>query len=328
MATTTPDGIYYPISTTQIAPLETQFSTLATSVQTALTNKKQITVANAAALGALTLATYPNYTAYVSGNGTTWYNTGSKWELVNTPVVADATARDALYSGLATVSQGDTVFRNDLGCEQTYFAAYNASTNTGGRASAGWYNNQRNIGLVPIVPPTINVSGGTATANSLGLITFTGVTSISLNNVFSADYKNYRMVLTDVVGSVAGAQSVSVRFRVSGADNSTSNYYQYWTMKRLSGVLQDNSGGPSTSYALIGYDSSANNSYNWHGDINAPFANKNTTMTGLGYGTDVTSSYNVNSTILFNANTSFTGMTLFPSANALSGSVQIFGYNS
>lgn len=40
MATTSPDNIYYPTSSNQIAPLETVFSTLAASVQTAL-NAKQ-----------------------------------------------------------------------------------------------------------------------------------------------------------------------------------------------------------------------------------------------------------------------------------------------
>ncbi len=139
MATTSPDNIYYPISTTQIAPLETQFSTLATSVQTAFNAHKQITVATAAALGALTLATYPNYVAYVSGNGSLWYNTGTKWQLANEPVVASSAARDALYSGLATVTQGDIVFRNDTGWTETYYGLYNVSTNPGGVSVAGWY---------------------------------------------------------------------------------------------------------------------------------------------------------------------------------------------
>lgn len=40
MATTSPDNIYYPTSTTGVAPLETQFSTLAASVQTALNSKQ------------------------------------------------------------------------------------------------------------------------------------------------------------------------------------------------------------------------------------------------------------------------------------------------
>jgi hypothetical protein len=193
-----------------------------------------------------------------------------------------------------------------------------------GYQNAGW---SAFGGLVPIVPSSIDRSGGSHSVSNLGAVTFSGVSAISLNNVFSSAYKNYRLVVTDIVGSVAGAQALSIRFRVSGADNTTNNYYQYWTMKRLNGTLQDNTGGPGTSYALVGYDSSANNSYNWHGDINAPFSAKNTTVGGLGYGTDATSSYTVTSTVLFNANTSFTGISFFPTANALSGTVQIFGYN-
>lgn len=40
MATTTPDSIYYPTANDQIAPLETVFSTMASSMQAALTNTR------------------------------------------------------------------------------------------------------------------------------------------------------------------------------------------------------------------------------------------------------------------------------------------------
>lgn len=139
MATTTPDGIYYPTSTTQIAPLETQFSTLATSVQTALTAQKRITVADPAALDALSEATYSGYVVNVSSNGTQWFSNGTKWLLANLPDVVSSAARDALYTGSVTVNQGDTVFRDDLGYNETYFALYNVSTNPGGKTTAGWY---------------------------------------------------------------------------------------------------------------------------------------------------------------------------------------------
>lgn len=325
MATTTPDGIYYPISTTQIAPLETQFSTLATSVQTAMTNKKQITVATAAALGALTLATYPNFTAYVSGNGTTWYNNGAKWELVNTPVVADATARDALYSGLATVSQGDTVFRNDLGYEQTYFAVYNSSTNAGGRASAGWYNNQRNMGLVPIVPPTVAVSGGSATANSLGVVSFTAATSISLNNVFSSAYTNYHMILKVPTTSATG--NLSVKFRTGGVDNATGYYAQYWLMNRVGGTTQTNNGSSATGGSIVAFTTLTNRFISAAADINSPFATAGTEMYFRALGNDATGTYNNNGALIFDNTTSFDGITIYSTAN-MTGTIQILGYNA
>ena len=92
---------------------------------------------------------------------------------------ASAAARAA---ALPSPSQGMMSFLNDTGVVETYYSAWNATTNPGGKtAGAGWYATDRNDGLVNIVPPTVNFSGGSATANSLGLTSFSAVTSLSLN---------------------------------------------------------------------------------------------------------------------------------------------------
>jgi hypothetical protein len=101
MATTSPDNIRYPVSTDQIAPLETHFANLANDVQTALTTTS-------------------------TGGGVLIHK------------VASSAARDALYP---SPIQGQQVFRNDTGLMQTYYGLYNVSTNPGGRSTAGWYNN-------------------------------------------------------------------------------------------------------------------------------------------------------------------------------------------
>lgn len=51
--------------------------------------------------------------------------------------VASATERDTKFPSPV---QGNSVFRNDLGYVQTYYALYNVSTNPGGRTPAGWYD--------------------------------------------------------------------------------------------------------------------------------------------------------------------------------------------
>jgi hypothetical protein len=102
MATTSPDNIRYPVSTDQIAPLETHFANLANDVQTALTTT----------------------------------STGTSGVLIHK--VANQSGRDALYP---SPIQGQQVFRNDTGLLQTYYGLYNSATNPGGRATAGWYNN-------------------------------------------------------------------------------------------------------------------------------------------------------------------------------------------
>lgn len=239
-----------------------------------------------------------------------------------TTTVADQAARNALFPSPA---QGNSVWRNDLGFEERYYAAYNASTNPGGRTPAGWYSTQQG-GLVPITPATITRTGGSHTADR-GLITFSGaVTSISLNGVFSDAYKNYKLVVSDL-NTGTGSASLMVRLRNSGTDNSDNSYYQLWTMKRLTGTFQDNTGGPATAYSLVGFDNNTAYSWNWSGDIIAPFATKNTCFSGQGMGTDASGIYMLNSVVVHTTASSFDSITFYPSTNNMRGTIQIFGYN-
>jgi hypothetical protein len=245
MATTTPDGIYYPTSTTQIAPLETQFSTLATSVQTALTARKTMTVANPTALDALSESTYSGYVVNVSSNGTQWFSNGTKWLLANVPVVADATARDALYTGSVTVNQGDTVFRNDLGYATTYFALYNVSTNPGGRTTAGWYRENLPAGtILQVSTATITTTPSTASA-TFGAISGMSVTltprnassrfllMATVNNGTTAATGTYnyfafaRATTVIGVGTGAGTQNTGAQIYHANAGNMETTNLHY-----------------------------------------------------------------------------------------------------
>jgi hypothetical protein len=181
-------------------------------------------------------------------------------------------------------------------------------------------------GLVPISPSSVVIAGGTGSTTTAGQVTFTTATSISLNSVFSSTYRNYRLLL-NVTGTSAAVTSVSIRFRTGTTDNANSSYFQYWTIKRISGVLQDNSGGPATSFALIS-KTNANTYGSWTGDIMSPnVSTQSTTATGLGHSSDATSSYNVSNTVLFDPNTAFDGITLLSTSGNITGTVQILGYN-
>lgn len=81
MATTTPDSIYYPTATDSIAPLETVFATLASSVQTALTTTRSIKSyrwANTAARNAQA-GMARNDRGYQADNDTLYTYNGSSW---------------------------------------------------------------------------------------------------------------------------------------------------------------------------------------------------------------------------------------------------------
>lgn len=240
----------------------------------------------------------------------------------STYTVADQAARDALFP---SPTQGNDVWRNDKGYKETYYGLYNSSTNPGGRSVAGWYPNERNTGLVPITPVTVTTTGGSYSIKG-GLVTFSGVSSISLNGVFSANYDNYKLILSDLLSGTGNAQ-ITVRMRNAGADNSANTYYQLWTMKRINGTFQDNTGGPGTAYTLVGYDNNSAYSWNWSGDVIAPFEAKNTVLTGQGLGADVTGLYMLNSTVLHTTASSFDSITFYPTSSTMSGSIQLLGYN-
>lgn len=55
-------------------------------------------------------------------------------------IVADEAERDELYP---IPVQGNTVFISSLGVKQTYYGLWNATTNPGGKPSAGWVTENR-----------------------------------------------------------------------------------------------------------------------------------------------------------------------------------------
>jgi hypothetical protein len=100
-----------------------------------------------------------------------------------------------------------------------YFARYNSSVNKYGKNVAGWY--AVSSGLVPIYPTGFTSDGTTAaTANALGKVTFTGAKNVTLPNVFSAEFKNYKVVVnvhTTSAGTYHGLRYVSGGTILSGA---------------------------------------------------------------------------------------------------------------
>ena len=76
-------------------------------------------------------------------------------------------------------------------------------------------------GLHLITPTSIAYTGTSATIGANGSVTFSAVSSLSLNGVFSADYDNYMVVWR---GTSASAGDIEVRLRSAGTDDTGTNY--------------------------------------------------------------------------------------------------------
>jgi hypothetical protein len=79
------------------------------------------------------------------------------------------------------------------------------------------------IGLVTVVPSSVNNTGGTAIYNSTsGLVTFSGVTTVAPNGVFTSSYQNYEIILN--LDSTSAGTDINLRVRAAGTDLTTSTY--------------------------------------------------------------------------------------------------------
>ena len=153
-----------------------------------------------------------------------------------------------------------------------------------------------------------------ATAN------FTGSSSIDLSNVFSSTYENYFLV-----GNYTSTDNndLNYRYRVSGADNSTSNYNR-GTMDVAAGVYTGGRGANQTN-GRLGPTRVSGSRMSVTGHFIAPFlaqTKHSQTRTSVNSSDIIEQNF---TDIGFNAATSFTGLTVYPGAGTVTGTISIFG---
>ena len=166
-----------------------------------------------------------------------------------------------------------------------------------------------------------------AAAGGLTLISRTTIAAASttnFNNCFTSAYTNYQIV-TNLTTSANTA--INMRLRVSGTDNTTSNYnasyaYSAVTFSSTGDVVN----GSASSFIL--HSSSLNTGANMNIMVANPQATDRTTLGFINLMADngVTNWYSFIGGGLFNATTSFDGFSLLTGgATTLSGTVDIYG---
>jgi hypothetical protein len=187
---------------------------------------------------------------------------------------------------------------------------------TRSRQTADWGSR---AGLAKIVPSSVAVGSGTGSADSLGTVTFSAVSSVSLNNVFSATYRNYRIVSN----ITAGASPVNLQFRLraSGSDQSGSSYFTFGIAGGFSSLAQVNLA--SQTSARIGQIDTDETYFTM--DAITPNLNKTKQFNHSSY-YPPSGTHNV-VTSVYNSAYVADGLTLFPSSSTISGTVSVYGYN-
>jgi len=151
----------------------------------------------------------------------------------------------------------------------------------------------------------------------LNTTSFSGVSSQSINDVFSATYQNYKLI-----GNLSGnaGNYGNFRLRVGGADNTTSNYVRETVNADSASVAVSTES--TTSWTQFFVYSTTNNGI-LEAIIYNPFATERTgyfsRSTQEGTSLKIQGGYH-------NVSSSFTGFTLLSnSGNTISGTVRVYG---
>lgn len=199
--------------------------------------------------------------------------------------------------------------------------AINSTAASSGGLAIDTAGNVTGLGMDLITPTSIAYSGGTASATG-GAVSFSGVSSISLNGVFSSTYANYRILIEQMISSTT--PGILARLRASGSDNTTTNYN---VQRVLFGSTTVTAGrDASGTYALIGDASTSTGAIifdliNPALAANTVFQSTATDSTGTGINMRLAVSG-------FNATTSFDGITVYPNSGSLSGLLRVYGYKN
>jgi hypothetical protein len=186
-------------------------------------------------------------------------------------------------------------------------------------------------GLRLIVPSSVAVGSGSGSVGTTGVVTFSGASTVSLNDVFSATYDNYRIIINSN-NSTVSAQSNFLRMRVGGADNSSSNYR--WSGSYIfdnaatPGVNSQASNGLGTSFYSGASSSTAGFTAFTVLDLSNPFATKHTSYSGIAYSYDQFGTRGGVDTQggVMSVTTSYTGFTIVSGSGNITGTISVYGY--
>jgi hypothetical protein len=173
-------------------------------------------------------------------------------------------------------------------------------------------------GLVAVAPTSIANSGGSA-STTLSTTTFTGVTTVSLNGVFTSNYTNYRIITTF---TTSVTNDINYRLRVSGVDNAGAG--AYFSQRILASSTTLSAVGQTESFGVIGA-AETTRAASFAVDIFRPQEASTTNWSSdCVYSTSNVSYRKLVGT--HNVASGFDGMTLIPSSGNLTGTITVYGY--
>lgn len=186
-------------------------------------------------------------------------------------------------------------------------------------SASATYATKASTGLNLIIPSTIANTAGTASIGTNGTVSFSAASLVSLNDVFSSTYTNYRIVIN--VQSATSQVEFLYRMRVSGTDYSGIDYYSQLITGNSTSVAGERvAQGTSGTLAQI-----TNNQSGIDAVFYRPFETVRTMVTSTSANSIDTIRNRVVGSVLADG-VSYTGFTLVCS-QTITGQVSVYGIN-
>jgi hypothetical protein len=153
----------------------------------------------------------------------------------------------------------------------------------------------------------------------LNTTTFTAATTVSVNNVFSASYTNYKLI-TRITSSSVDGPAINWRGRTAGVDFSSNVYRSGYTYYGVTNGTGFSTAINQTETLLrLGYSSDVLGG-GFETLILNPFLTERTAVRGNGTG-----SLAWDNSTLINATNSFDGFTVYTSSGNMTGNIRVYG---
>lgn len=151
---------------------------------------------------------------------------------------------------------------------------------------------------------------------------FSAVSSVSIDNCFSADYSQYRIILDS---DFSNDQALYTRLRASGIDNTTSNYRDQFANAASTTVTANRR---TAETAFINWPMHSRDNRNISvAEILNPFQSTQTTAQKLeGISIGATTVQVQLAAYGFNGTNSFDGFTMYVATGTMTGTVYVYGY--
>lgn len=202
-----------------------------------------------------------------------------------------------------------------------------ASGGTGATTVAGAQDSLR-VGLVPISPSTVTYTGTSATANALGQISISVCSQVTLQNVFTSDYRSYLIIFNAKKDSANANDVINFKLANNGTPTSDTNYNIGAVAWQSSDGSFQNLGGNTVNFMYFARLYMQGSRVSTEMYIHGAATTEATVFDGKHIGTTLNNYQNIIIGGTHGTGTAYDGLQIIsPGGATFSGAVQVFGMN-